>query len=49
VRVPDLGADGGHPGRDPDPVLDLPRHEADTAIIRRVKDDLTGWNLHRMV
>jgi hypothetical protein len=24
-------------------------HEADTAIIRRVKDDLTGWNLHRLV
>jgi len=23
--------------------------EADSAIIRRVKDDLTGWNLHRMV
>src|SRR5512143_2480731 len=24
-------------------------NEADTAIIRRVKDDLTGWNLHRLV
>jgi Transposase DDE domain len=27
----------------------FPGDEADTAIIRRVKDDLTGWNLHRMV
>src|SRR5512143_1603790 len=24
-------------------------NQADTAIIRRVKDDLTGWNLHRLV
>jgi len=24
-------------------------NESDTAIIRRVKDDLAGWNLHRMV
>ncbi|MFZ0158088.1 MAG: IS1634 family transposase [Kineosporiaceae bacterium] len=27
----------------------FPGNEPDTAIIRRVKDDLTGWNLHRMV
>jgi hypothetical protein len=27
----------------------FPGTEADTAIIRRVKDDLTGWNLHRLV
>jgi Transposase DDE domain len=27
----------------------FPGDEADTAIIRRVKDDLAGWNLHRMV
>src|SRR5512135_2676619 len=27
----------------------FPGNEADTAIIRRVKDDLTGWNLHRLV
>ena len=27
----------------------FPGNEADTAIIRRVKDDLAGWNLHRMV
>ena len=27
----------------------FPGNTADTAIIRRVKDDLTGWNLHRMV
>ena len=27
----------------------FPGDEADTAIIRRVKDDLTGWNLHRLV
>jgi len=27
----------------------FPGDEADSKIIRRVKDDLTGWNLHRMV
>jgi hypothetical protein len=27
----------------------FPGNQADTAIIRRVKDDLTGWNLNRMV
>ena len=27
----------------------FPGNEGDTAIIRRVKDDLAGWNLHRMV
>ncbi len=27
----------------------FPGNEQDTAIIRRVKDDLAGWNLHRMV
>jgi hypothetical protein len=27
----------------------FPGNEADTAIIRRVKDDLAGWNAHRMV
>ena len=27
----------------------FPGNTADTAIIRRVKDDLAGWNLHRMV
>jgi hypothetical protein len=27
----------------------FPGNTADTAIIRTVKDDLTGWNLHRMV
>jgi hypothetical protein len=27
----------------------FPGDETDTKIIRRVKDDLTGWNLHRMV
>ncbi|MFZ0160726.1 MAG: transposase, partial [Kineosporiaceae bacterium] len=27
----------------------FPGNEADTAIIRRVKDDLDGWNLRRMV
>jgi transposase len=27
----------------------FPGNESDTAIIRRVKDDLAGWNLHRMV
>ena len=27
----------------------FPGDTADTAIIRTVKDDLTGWNLHRMV
>jgi hypothetical protein len=30
-------------------VWTFPGTEADTAIIRRVKDDLTGWNLHRLV
>jgi hypothetical protein len=30
-------------------VWTFPGDEADTAIIRRVKDDLTGWNLHRLV
>ncbi|MGH3985016.1 MAG: hypothetical protein ACRDST_20590 [Pseudonocardiaceae bacterium] len=27
----------------------FPGDETDTTIIRRVKDDLAGWNLHRMV
>ena len=27
----------------------FPGNESDTAIIRTVKDDLAGWNLHRMV
>jgi hypothetical protein len=27
----------------------FPGNESDTAIIRRVKDDLAGWNLHRLV
>ena len=27
----------------------FPGNESDTAIIRRVKDDLEGWNLHRLV
>ncbi len=27
----------------------FPGNEGDTTIIRRVKDDLTGWNLHRLV
>jgi hypothetical protein len=27
----------------------FPGDEADSKIIRRVKDDLTGWNLHRLV
>src|SRR5664280_377808 len=27
----------------------FPGNTADTAIIRTVKDDLTGWNLHRLV
>src|ERR1019366_8280489 len=27
----------------------FPGNENDTAIIRKVKDDLAGWNLHRMV
>jgi Transposase DDE domain len=27
----------------------FPGNEADTTVIRRVKDDLAGWNLHRMV
>ena len=27
----------------------FPGNTADTAIIRRVKDDLTDWNLHRLV
>jgi transposase len=27
----------------------FPGNTADTAILRRVKDDLTGWNLHRLV
>lgn len=27
----------------------FPGDEADTSIIRRVKTDLTGWNLHRLV
>jgi hypothetical protein len=27
----------------------FPGNESDGAIIRRVKDDLAGWNLHRMV
>jgi len=27
----------------------FPGNETDTAIIRRIKDDLGGWNLHRMV
>jgi hypothetical protein len=27
----------------------FPGNQSDTAIIRRVKDDLAGWNLHRMV
>jgi len=27
----------------------FPANTADTAIIRRVKDDLTDWNLHRLV
>jgi len=27
----------------------FPGNEQDSAIIRRVKDDLAGWNLHRMV
>jgi hypothetical protein len=27
----------------------FPGDETDTKIIRRVKDDLTGWNLHRLV
>ncbi len=30
-------------------VWTFPGNEQDTTIIRRVKDDLTGWNLHRMV
>lgn len=27
----------------------FPGNESDTAIIRTIKDDLAGWNLHRMV
>ncbi len=27
----------------------FPGNETDTAIIRRIKDDLGGWNLHRLV
>ena len=27
----------------------FPGNTADTSIIRTVKDDLAGWNLHRMV
>ena len=27
----------------------FPGNESDTAIIRRVQDDLEGWNLHRLV
>ncbi len=27
----------------------FPGNTADTAIIRTVKDDLAGWNLHRLV
>ena len=41
--------DGGHPRRGAGAVLDLPRQRADQAIIRTVKDDLAGWNLHRLV
>jgi hypothetical protein len=40
--------DGRHPGRDPGALLDVPR-QADTTIIRTIKDDLDGWQLRRLV
>ena len=41
--------DGGHPGRDPGALLDVPRQQQDQKIIRTVKDDLGSWNLRRLV
>ena len=50
-RRPAAGGDrdGGHPRRHAGPLLDLPRQHRRHRDHPPVKDDLTDWNLHRLV